>query len=172
MRKFKPLKIAAVILIFSFLEATILADTIILNAKIELLLMLTIFLSLFSFGKFRRQVYLAAFFSGAAKDILSILPLGLNTLSFLLVAFLVEQISRHIFVPNRLFFSGSVFLGVFIQGFVCIFLSGEFEMTSSLGGIMKMLLPSSVLSTLLSPLAFSFFKLTLLTSNLSVDENT
>lgn len=167
MRKFKLLKISAVILIFSFLEATILADIIILNAKIELLLMLTIFLSLFSFGKFRRQVYLAAFFSGAVKDILSILPLGVNTLSFLLVAFLIEQISRHIFVPNRLFFSGSVFLGVFIQGVVCIFLLGEFEMTGCLGIIMKMILPSSILSTLLSPLAFSFFKRTLLTTTVT-----
>lgn len=167
MHNFKSLKIAAMILIFSLLETTLFADITFFGAKIELLLMLAIFLGLFYFRKFAKQVYLAAFFCGAAKDILSALPLGVNIIVFISTAFLVGKISRHIFVPNKLFFGGLVFSGILIQGFICAFLSREILPTGFPWIIIKMVLPSAVISTLSSPLAFSFFKLAL-----SENENT
>jgi rod shape-determining protein MreD len=155
--RFEPLRLALLILIFAFLETNFLGGGSFWKVNIELLLMLVIFVSLFSF---RKQVYLCAFFCGLAKDIFSTLPFGLNAFLFLLIAFFTEKVSKNFFKEGKLIFSIFVFIATFIFGLFSSLFLGVYRLNFFRMGV-RIILPTTFFTTLLSPLFFSFFKLVL-----------
>ncbi len=158
MYRFKPLRLSLIILILAFLETSLFANFTFYNLKIELLLMLIVFLSLFSVKK---QIYICAFFCGMLKDIFSILPFGINILIFMLIAFFIQRIPKNFFREERLTFAVLVFMSTFFSGLFSFSLTGPYSL-KFFKTLINVILATTFISTLVSPLFFSFFKLVLI----------
>ncbi len=158
MHRFKPLRLSFIILILAFLETSLFANFTFYNLKIELLLMLIVFLSLFSIKK---QIYICAFFCGMLKDIFSILPFGINILIFMLIAFFIQRIPKNFFREEKLTFAALVFVGTFFSGLISLSLTGPYSL-NFFKKFINVILSTTFISTLVSPLFFSFFKLVLI----------
>ncbi|MFH1856893.1 MAG: rod shape-determining protein MreD [Candidatus Omnitrophota bacterium] len=159
MYKFKPLKIAALILILSFIETGFFSEFPFLNVKIEFLLILALFLGFFA-GK--RQLYFYAFFCGMIKDMFSIVPFGVNIIAFLAAAFFAKTFSLKFFEVNKLVFAVFVFVSVLLTGCIAFFLSAQTFARDAFESFLRIILINGFVSALISPLLFSFFKLILI----------
>ena len=158
MHRFKPLRLGLIILVFAFLEAGLLANFNLWNLRVELLLMLIVFLGIFSTKK---QIYICAFFCGVLLDVFSILPFGINILIFILIAFFIQKIPKNFFREERLTFAVLVFISTFFSSVISFSLAGPHSL-NFFRTMADVVLPATFISTLVSPLAFSFFKLVLI----------
>jgi len=156
--KFKPLRLGLIISTFAFLEASLLANFNLWNLRVEPLLMLIVFLGIFSTKK---QIYICAFFCGLLLDVFSILPFGINILIFMLIAFFIQKIPKNFFKEERLTFAVLVFISTFFSGFISFSLAWPYSL-NFFRALVNVVLPATFISTLVSPLVFSFFKLVLI----------
>lgn len=153
MYRFKPLKSFYLVLSFAFLETGLLPNLLPGGLRIELLLILVIFMSLFFAEK---QVLPAAFFCGLIKDMSTTLPFGTYILLFLGTVFLIQKISKYFFRENQLFFALLVFFVNFLFLSAVVFLSRPVNPLIFSVIFTKAVLPTALVSALVSPVVFSF----------------
>lgn len=156
MYRFKPLKNFYLILGFAFLETVLLPNLLPGGLRIELLLMLVIFMSLFFTEK---QVLPAAVFCGLIKDMSTAQLFGVYMLLFFGTVFLIQRISRYFFKEIKLFFAFLVFFVSFLFLFAAVFLSRPVNPLDFSFIFTRTVLPTALISALVSPLVLSFLHL-------------
>ena len=148
--------IGCILILLAILQATALDYLKVFNIKPDALLVAIIIVSLFLEWKW---VLIFSSLAGALKDIFAALPLGLNTLIFVLLASAVFKLSKKIIIETNYAIISTVFVSAvllnLIAGILCVFLGIDI----TLGAFLRATIIGSLYTTLLSPLIIRLVRL-------------
>lgn len=141
-----------IVLSFGLIQVTLLNHLKIFSVKPDLLLICLVFANIaFDF----KWIFIFCVLAGALKDILGLMPFGINTVIFALWGFLLFKLSRKITVDNTFIYTALIFIISIINAFVLratlIFLGHPIV---SLGIFFKITALESLYTAALTPLVF------------------
>lgn len=148
---------AIVILIFTLIQSSPVYDGIrnFLTVKPDLVLIFLIFVS-FRGGSFEGMLY--GFFAGILQDIITIGPIGMNSLIYLNVGFLVGQFKNKIYTDSILPLVILVFFATIFKSILGFFINTFFStLSGSVVHFKNQILFETLANTMLSPMLSILF---------------
>ena len=140
------LLVSLILILLVVLQSTILDYIKIFNTKPDILLVAIVIISL-SFDL--KWVLIFSYFTGFLKDILAVLPLGLNTLVLPLLGFLIFRLSKKIVIETNYMITVAIFISLIFENLAVSLLLIPLQLNFSLGIFFRLTIVSSVYTALL-----------------------